>query len=68
MGNNWVGSIEDKKSAYKSMFSMGSAAITCSSKKKEITALSTTEAEYISATASACQAMWLRRLLASIDQ
>lgn len=31
-------------------------------------ALSTSEAEYIAATASACQAVWLRRLLADFNQ
>ena len=47
---------------------MGLTAITWSSKWQAIIALSTTEAEYISATSLACQAVWLRRLLLDIGQ
>lgn len=50
------------------MFSLASGAVTWNSKKKDIVALSTTEAEYIAATASACQAVWLGRLLCEFRQ
>jgi len=42
--------------------------ISWSSKKQEVLALSTSEAEYITATSSAYQAVWLRRLLSDFNQ
>ncbi|KAM0029839.1 putative RNA-directed DNA polymerase [Helianthus debilis subsp. tardiflorus] len=61
--SDWAGSIDDRKSISASVFSVGSAAVTWSSKKQDIVALSTTEAEYVSATAAACQATWMRKIL-----
>lgn len=42
---------------------LGSSAVSWGSKKQEVVALSTTEAEYIACTAAACQGVWLRRVL-----
>ncbi|XP_070057816.1 uncharacterized mitochondrial protein AtMg00810-like [Nicotiana tomentosiformis] len=42
--------------------------ISWSSKKQENVALSSFEAEYVVATTSACQAVWLKRLLADLFQ
>lgn len=39
-----------------------------SSKKQQITALSSTEAKYISTTSAACEAVWLRRLLEDLNE
>lgn len=50
------------------VFNLGSAAVSWSSKKKDITALSSTEAENISATSVACQAIWIRRLLEDLKE
>ncbi|KAJ0468434.1 putative RNA-directed DNA polymerase [Helianthus annuus] len=61
--SDWAGSIDDRKIISASVFSVGSAAVTWSSKKQDIVALSTTEAEYVSATAAACQATWMRKIL-----
>ena len=47
---------------------MGSGAISWASKKKPIVALSTAEAEYVAATAAACQEIWMRRMLRSLCQ
>jgi len=44
------------------MFSIGSGAISWSSKKQDIVALSSLEAEYVAVTGAACQAVWLQRL------
>ncbi|MCO5566838.1 hypothetical protein L7F22_020520 [Adiantum nelumboides] len=45
------------------MFSLGSAAITWSSKKQPTVALSSTEAEYRGAAVAACEVAWLELLL-----
>lgn len=66
--SDWAGSMEDRKSTSGSVFILGSTAITWSSKKQHVTALSTTEAEYIAVTASACQAIWLQRLISDMGQ
>ena len=42
--------------------------ITWSSKKQATVALSTSEAKYVVATSAACQAIWLRRVLANLQQ
>ena len=47
---------------------MGSGAISWASKKQPIVALSTAKAEYVAATAAACQAVWMRRMLRSLCQ
>lgn len=39
-----------------------------SSKKQATVPLSSTEAEYVAATTSACQAVWLRRILCDLGQ
>ena len=65
--NDWAGSLNDRKSTSGSVFSLGLGAITWSSKKQAITALSTTEAKYVAAPSAVSQAVWLRRLLADMS-
>eukprot|EP00253_Pinus_taeda_P029907 PITA_29907 len=43
-------------------------AISWACKKQPIVALSTVEAEYVAATAAACQAVWMRRMLRSLGK
>ena len=59
--------MEDMKST-NYMFSLGSGAISRSSKKQDIVALSSLEAEYVIATALACQAVWLSILLSDFSK
>eukprot|EP00253_Pinus_taeda_P025863 PITA_25863 len=66
--SDWAGSVDDRKSTSGYVFHMGSRAISWSSKKQSIVALSTAEAEYVAATAAACQAVWMRRMLRSLGQ
>ena len=66
--SDWAGCIEDRKSTSGYMFSLGSGAISWSSKKQATTALSSSEAEYMASTSSACQAIWLRRVLIDLGQ
>lgn len=55
--------MDDKKSTFGSVFSFGSGAVTWSSKKHDTIALSSYEAEFVTAGAAGRQAMWLRKLL-----
>ncbi|KAJ8899855.1 hypothetical protein K2173_019558 [Erythroxylum novogranatense] len=66
--SDWAGSLDDRKSTSGSVFSLGSGAISWSSKKQATTALSSSEAEYVAASSAACQAAWLRRLLEDLQQ
>jgi len=66
--SDWDGSVDDQKSTSGYLFHMGSGAISWASKKQPIVAFSTAEAEYVVATAAACQAVWMRRLLISLCQ
>eukprot|EP00253_Pinus_taeda_P020674 PITA_20674 len=58
-----AGSVDDKKSTSGYVFHMGSGAISWASKKQPVVSLSTTEVEYVATTTTACQAVWLRRVL-----
>eukprot|EP00253_Pinus_taeda_P033607 PITA_33607 len=66
--SDWAGSVDDRKSTSGYVFHMGSGAISWASKKQSIVALSTAEAEYVAATAAACQAVWMRRMLRSLGR
>ena len=66
--SDWAGSVDDWKSTSGYIFHIGSGAISWASKKQPIVALSTTEAEYVAATAATCQAVWMRRMLRSLCQ
>ncbi len=50
------------------MFSFGSGAVSWSSKKQPIVALSSTEAEYRGAAIVACEVVWLQKLLSDLGQ
>ncbi|KAJ0868636.1 putative RNA-directed DNA polymerase [Helianthus annuus] len=66
--SDWANSLEDRKSLSAHVFSVGTAAVAWSSKKPDIVALSTTEAEYVAATSAACQATWMRKVLLELGQ
>ena len=66
--SDWAGDVEGRKSTSGYIFHFGSGAISWSSKKQQVVALSTTEAEYMAAASSACQAVWLRRLCDELNQ
>lgn len=61
--SDWAGSVDDRKSTSGYVFSLGSCAITWTSKKQQAVALSLTEAEY----RGACEAVWLRRMLGDMQ-
>ncbi|MCO5561034.1 hypothetical protein L7F22_014655 [Adiantum nelumboides] len=64
---DWVGSVCDRRSTSGFMFSLGSAAITWSSKKQPMIALSSIEAEYRGAIVAACEVAWLELLLGDLE-
>ena len=47
---------------------MNSGTVSWSSKKQLVVTLSTTEVEFIAAASSACQVVWLRRILTVLNQ
>ena len=62
--SDWAGSVDDMKSTFGYVFTIGSGAICWNAKKQEVVAQSTAEAEYIFLAAAANQAIWLNKLLA----
>ena len=52
--SDWEGSVDDRKRTSGYDFHLGSRAISWASKKKPIVSLSTTEVEYVAATATTC--------------
>ena len=64
--SDWVGSIDDRKNTSGYVFHMGLGAISWASKKQPIVDVSTVEEKYVAATAAACRATWLRRMLRSL--
>ncbi|MCO5611287.1 hypothetical protein L7F22_065539 [Adiantum nelumboides] len=63
---DWAGSACDRRSTNGFMFSLGSAAITWSSKKQPTVALSSTEAEYKGAAVAVFEVAWLKLLLGDL--
>ncbi|XP_074356309.1 secreted RxLR effector protein 161-like [Apium graveolens] len=61
-----AGNIEDRKSTGGVAFYLNDSLITWMSQKQKCVALSSCEAEFMAATAAACQGIWLRNLLSQI--
>lgn len=66
--SDWAGCANDRKSTTGYAFSLGSGVISWASKKQKSIVLSSTEAEYIAATSTACHAIWLRRILCDLKE
>jgi len=62
--SNWAGSVADNTSGC--CFSLGSAMISWFLRKQTSVALSSAKAEYMAASTVSCEAIWLRKLLASL--
>ncbi|CAL1361578.1 unnamed protein product [Linum trigynum] len=65
--SDFAGDMDDRKSTSGYVFIMGSGVVAWSSKKQPIVTLSSIEGELVAATACACQAVWLRRLLEELQ-
>ena len=64
---NWAHDIDDYHSTSGYIFKLGDAVISWNSKKQTTVATSSTEAEYITVSHGAKQAVWLRQLLDHVD-
>ncbi|CAM8951267.1 unnamed protein product [Rhodiola kirilowii] len=64
--SDMAGDVDDRKSTTGVFFKLGQSMITWQSQKQKVVALSSCEAEYITATTAACQAIWLARLLSEL--
>ena len=64
--SDWAGSVDDMRSTTGFCFSFGSGIFSWSSKKQDMIAQSTAEAEYVAANATVNQAIWIRKLLADL--
>ena len=61
-----AGDVDDRKGTTGMIFYLGPNPISWNSQKQKVVVLSSCEAEYIAASTAACQAVWLRRLLADL--
>ena len=66
--SDWGGSLEDMKSTSGYCFTFGFGVFSWASKKQDIVAQSTAEAEFIAATAVVNQALWLRKILTDLQE
>ena len=64
--SDWAGSIDDMRSTTRFCFSFGLGIFSWSSKKQDVIAQSTAEAEYVTANATVNQAIWIRKILANL--
>ena len=58
--------MDDRKNTSGYIYQLGTKVVLWSLKKQATVALSSVEAEYITATSAACEVVWLKRIL--IDQ
>ena len=65
--SDFVGSIDDIESTSGYVFSFGSGLIAWTSKKQPIVTLSSVEVEYIAATTTTCQTIWMRRTISKLQ-
>ena len=61
--SDWAGSAINRKSTSWCCFSMRLGVISWFSRKQSYVALSTAEAEYVTACSASCEEVWLRKLL-----
>ncbi|XP_047253748.1 secreted RxLR effector protein 161-like [Capsicum annuum] len=65
--SDYAGDQDSRKSTSAYVFMLGTMVVSWSSKKQTVVTLSSTEAEFVAATACACQAIWLRRILKELQ-
>eukprot|EP00253_Pinus_taeda_P021700 PITA_21700 len=63
---DWAGSPTDRKRKFGGIFSIGSTTFSWYNRKQRSVALSSAEAEYMSASFVACEAIWMRKILVGL--
>ena len=64
--SDYAGDVEDMRSTSGAVYFLGRSLVTWSSQKHKIVALSSCEAEYVTAAAATCQGIWLSRLISDM--
>ncbi|XP_057416150.1 secreted RxLR effector protein 161-like [Lotus japonicus] len=64
--SDWAGCVDDMRSTSGYCFTLGSGVFSWCSKKQEIIAQSTAEAEYVAAAAAVNQTLWIRKIMADL--
>ena len=63
---DWAGSPVDRKSTNGYCFSVGSGMTSWCNRKQKSVALSSTEAKYMAASTTLCEAIWLQKMLVNL--
>eukprot|EP00253_Pinus_taeda_P025123 PITA_25123 len=63
---DWTGSLMDRKSTSRGIFSIESITVSWYNRKQRSVALSSVEAEYMVASLAACEAIWMRKILVGL--
>eukprot|EP00253_Pinus_taeda_P008574 PITA_08574 len=63
---NWAGSSVDWKNTFGYCFNIGSGMTSWCSRKQKFVALSSSEVEYMAASTTSCDAIWIRKLLVNL--
>eukprot|EP00253_Pinus_taeda_P032914 PITA_32914 len=66
--SDWAGNPNDRRSTSGYAFHIGSGVVSWSSKKQPTVSLSSTESEYKALTNATCEAIWLRRIIADLEE
>lgn len=66
--SDYAGDTDTSRSTSGYVFMMSEAAVAWSSRKQPVVTLSTTEAEYVAASACACQCVWMKMVLDNFGQ
>jgi len=66
--SDFAGDLDDRKSTSGYVFTLAGGAVSWKSKKQSLVSLSSTEAEYVSCSEAAREAIWLRRLYHEITK
>ena len=64
--SDWAGCVDDMRSTSGYCFTLGSGIFSWCSKKQEVIAQSTAEAEYVAAATTMNQALWIRKLMTNL--
>ena len=67
LDSDWEGDQDERKNTTSYVFYLGLTAFSWISKKQGVLTLSSCEAEYVAASSTVCEAIWLRNILKELD-